>query len=373
MSGLTIPHKNDPRLLTHLSQEPNLRETFEKGRDPYATLCAPAFHLDYWDCMEHTKDGEPNPDGKKMRSKGKVLMLGISYGMGPKNMSVQMGIPYDECKEVLKNFYENFPKLKEFGEYNNNFMQAHGYVEDYLGRRRHLPDALLPEIEVVQKKSIKTNSDYLFDIDTTSSYIDVPDEDKIKEWTNRWNNFPDKNNLRGKQKFKKDAELSGIELQDNGGYIAKTRTQCLNASIQGSAASLTKKAMVSIFRDEEINKLGFRILIPVHDELLGECPKANAERVSQRLSELMISATKPEVSVKFKCDPYIAKHWYADEVENEIRNTYLQYLKGNKKKNIEPLSEKEALKKLKDEYSELSADTVEQMCLGIYDVMKEEV
>lgn len=66
----------EPRLMTHLSGDPNLRKTFEENKDPYATLCAPAFHLDYWDCMEHTKDGEPNPDGKKMRSKGKVLMLG---------------------------------------------------------------------------------------------------------------------------------------------------------------------------------------------------------------------------------------------------------------------------------------------------------
>ena len=66
----------EPRCLTYMCGEPELRKTFEEDRDPYATLCAPAFHLDYWDCMEHTKDGEPNPDGKKMRSKGKVLMLG---------------------------------------------------------------------------------------------------------------------------------------------------------------------------------------------------------------------------------------------------------------------------------------------------------
>lgn len=70
----------EPRLMTHLSGDPNLRDTFEKGRDPYATLCAPAFHMDYWDCMEHTENGDPNPDGKKMRAKGKVLMLGKPKG-----------------------------------------------------------------------------------------------------------------------------------------------------------------------------------------------------------------------------------------------------------------------------------------------------
>lgn len=66
----------EPRLLAHLCQDPELVRTFAENRDPYATMCAPAFHKDYWECMEHWEDGSPNPAGKKMRKKGKQLMLG---------------------------------------------------------------------------------------------------------------------------------------------------------------------------------------------------------------------------------------------------------------------------------------------------------
>ena len=293
--------------------------------------------------------------------------------MGAKNMSKSMGIPFEECKEVLKDFYTNFPKLKEFSEKNQKDVVENGYVEDYMGRRRHLPDANLPELEVIQKKRLKTNCDVMLDVSCEESYIDVPDEEIIKKWTELWKQYESSGRFDSKKKFKKLASENGIKLRDNGAFIAKTRTQCSNARIQGSAATLTKKAMVSIFNDEEMNRLGFKLLIPVHDELLGECPVENAERVSARLSELMIGAAKPEVSIKFKCDPYIAKHWYADEVENEIHDAFCQYVSGNKKKGIEPMTEDEAVAILSGKYSELSGDTVKKMCFGEYDVTGEEV
>ena len=70
----------EPRVMTQLSGDPNLKETFEKDRDPYATMIAPALHKDYWECMEHYEDGTPNPEGKSIRKKGKTLMLGKPIG-----------------------------------------------------------------------------------------------------------------------------------------------------------------------------------------------------------------------------------------------------------------------------------------------------
>lgn len=352
----------EPRLMTQLSGDPNLRDTFENDRDPYATLVAPAFHMDYWDCMEHTEDGDPNPDGKKMRSKGKILMLGISYGMGAKLMAKSMGIPFEQCKQVLADFYAAFPKIKEFSEQNEKDAIRYGYVEDYLGRRRHLPDAQLEEIEITQTKSVVTNADLIFDCPNNANSVDIPDREAIKKWTEIWEGYRDSGKFGAKLQFKKLAQQNGISLKDNGGYISKTKTQCTNSRVQGSAASLTKKAMVAIFNDEEMKRLGFRLLIPVHDELLGECPAENAEAVSKRLSELMIGATKPEVSIKFKCDPYIAKHWYADEVENEIRNDFNHMTKKGS-------TEEEAIASLQEKYAEISPEIVVEMCKGTYDIM----
>lgn len=135
--------------------------------------------------------------------------------------------------------------------------------------------------------------------------------------------------------------------------------------VHNSASSLTKKAMVLINNDEKLNKLGFKLLIPVHDELLGECPAINAEIVSERLAELMISAAKPECSVDMKVDTYVTKHWYADEVMNSIQNDYLKKIKTTEVNQV--------IKDLCTEHSELSEDTIKQMCEGTFDLVNGEL
>ena len=131
--------------------------------------------------------------------------------------------------------------------------------------------------------------------------------------------------------------------------------------------------MVKIYNDEEMRNLGFRILIPVHDELLGECPIENADKVEKRLAELMIEAGKPECSVSMKVDTYVVKHWYQDEVYNNIRKDYNEYITGNPKKNIVPISEEEAYNKLCNKYPELLPQTIRNMCNGTFDILSESI
>lgn len=66
----------EPRMLTHMCKDPTLTQTFNENRDPYATIMSKVRHMDYWDCMEHYKDGAINPQGKEIRSIAKKLMLG---------------------------------------------------------------------------------------------------------------------------------------------------------------------------------------------------------------------------------------------------------------------------------------------------------
>lgn len=39
-------------------------------------------------------------------------------------------------------------------------------------------------------------------------------------------------------------------------------------------------------------------------EIIGECPKENADEAAKRLSEIMIESAKPLCSVPMKCDCY---------------------------------------------------------------------
>lgn len=74
--------------------------------------------------------------------------------------------------------------------------------------------------------------------------------------------------------------------------------------------------MIAIGNDPELKALGFRLLIPVHDELIGEAPIENAFRAMDRLSEIMIK-TGSEMLDGFplKGDGSCTAIWYGDEIE----------------------------------------------------------
>jgi len=58
----------------------------------------------------------------------------------------------------------------------------------------------------------------------------------------------------------------------------------VNYQVQSTAADLFKQAMLDVMRDHE---LAPTVLLPVHDELLGQAPIRKAERVAQRYGEVM--------------------------------------------------------------------------------------
>jgi len=78
-----------------------------------------------------------------------------------------------------------------------------------------------------------------------------------------------------------------------------------NMPIQGTEADLMKLAMIAI--DEKINGLGEQIL-QIHDSILVECPKKNAEKVGKILKEAMESIA-PELPIKLKVDVSIGNNW----------------------------------------------------------------
>lgn len=68
---------------------------------------------------------------------------------------------------------------------------------------------------------------------------------------------------------------------------ALARRQAINTRVQGSAADIIKLAMLAVDRDPELAALDARLLLQVHDELLLECPQANAEAAGRRMAAIM--------------------------------------------------------------------------------------
>lgn len=51
----------------------------------------------------------------------------------------------------------------------------------------------------------------------------------------------------------------------------------MNLKIQGSAADIVRRAMIKCDQDQDLKRLGVRMLLQVHDELVFEIPDENVE------------------------------------------------------------------------------------------------
>ena len=81
----------------------------------------------------------------------------------------------------------------------------------------------------------------------------------------------------------------------------------LNAPIQGTAADLIKLAMVRVGRRLKAEGLQARLVLQVHDELIVECPEAEAETVKTLLTQEMEGVA--QLSVPLVADAAAGKTW----------------------------------------------------------------
>ncbi len=85
----------------------------------------------------------------------------------------------------------------------------------------------------------------------------------------------------GRRRLLPDIDSENAQVQ------ALARRQAVNTLIQGSAADIIKLAMLAVHGDPELRRLGARLLLQVHDELLLETPQDTAEAVGRRVAALM--------------------------------------------------------------------------------------
>lgn len=311
--------QQEPRLLSQYSQDRNMIDAYKEGKDLYATIASGVYRMSYWDCMEHHEDGTPNPEGKKRRGSVKSLLLGIMYGRGVTSIAEQIHGTIEEAQKIVDDFYQSFPNVKRWIDKTQADAHKTGYVEDLWGRRRRLPDIQLPKYDIKDKsgKNQSTFNPILGCSDRTLINSNIEKYKKLLEGIK---------NRRDYEAIQKKALLDNIEIHDNTGFIAQAERQCVNARIQGGAASMTKLAMIKLDSDKELNDLGFKLLIGVHDELIGECPIENADAVADRLCFVMKTAAQDVCEVPFKCDPDIATCWYLNDYQDLVRSEFQAYL-----------------------------------------------
>lgn len=277
------------------------------GGDLYSAVASACYKRKYEDCCEFNADGSKNPEGKKYRNLAKPVLLGILYGRGDASVAEGMQISIDDAKQLKKNLYRDYPEIMIFEQKSLEMGEERGYVTTICGRKRRLPDLQLDEFEFKWIDAPKSDDVLDFDGEVNT---EVPDE-----ICNKWWRKLKQARFGQKRKIFEDAnKKDGIWIIDNGAKIADATRQCVNARIQGSAADLTKLAMIDLANNEELKRLGFRMLVPVHDEIIAECPEENAKECSRLLAKVMSDAAQKILKMPFSCDVEITKQWYGEGV-----------------------------------------------------------
>ena len=170
------------------------------------------------------------------RSQAKTINLGLFYGMGKTKLQAELGVTKEKAKELFDTYHAKVPFVKQIMNAASNRAQERGQIRTLLGRlcRFHLWE---PNMFGMHKA--------------------LPHEDALKE---------------------------------HGPGIKRAYTyKALNKLIQGSAADMTKKAMLDLYKE------GIVAHIQIHDEL--DLSVESPEH-AKKIIEIMENAVTLEVPNK---------------------------------------------------------------------------
>jgi DNA polymerase I-like protein with 3'-5' exonuclease and polymerase domains len=112
----------EPRIVASFSNDPIMMDNYLTGKDIYTTI-GDTVGLD--------------------RKAGKVLVLAMTYGVGPDKIASSLGVTTDAAKKLLNDFTERF---HDIAKYKAKVLRLSAqrspvpYVETVFGRRRYIPD-----------------------------------------------------------------------------------------------------------------------------------------------------------------------------------------------------------------------------------------
>ncbi len=201
------------RILAHLSGDPGLIKGFRDGADIHTRTAATIFE---------------KPESKvesNEREAAKTINYGVIYGQGPRALSSQIGVSFEEARSFIEDYFEKYSGVRDFIESCREKAAEKGYAETMFGRRRGLEN-----------------------IDS--------DNNRLKSFAER---------------------------------IA------VNMPIQGTAADMIKIAMINIDRAIRQQKLGGRMILQVHDELVFEVPEEEKEKMMELVRGKMEGAVELKV------------------------------------------------------------------------------
>lgn len=116
------------RLLALFSTDEVLLKAFRDGLDIHRQTAA----------YIHSKPIEAVTSDE--RRGAKTINFGLLYGMGQKKLSRELGISLAEAKDMIRNYFERFPTIREYIRSCIDLARQNRYCETLFGRKLYLPN-----------------------------------------------------------------------------------------------------------------------------------------------------------------------------------------------------------------------------------------
>jgi DNA polymerase I-like protein with 3'-5' exonuclease and polymerase domains len=280
--------QQEPRIVAHyaikykLANTKGLKDKFEKENADFHQIVADL--------------------AKIPRKQAKTINLGLFYGMGKGKLQNELNLDQKQATNLLKLYHEKIPFIKELSDNLKNFAERERLIYtledrfcrfDFYESTNKRWDNKLRKFEEWDPKAKEIKQK-----DGTLTYQGDWIPPKLLTKKEAWDKFKSEFNQVSKKKieeFTEEGRLQQFSLY----YVPAFTYKALNRLIQGSAADMTKKAMVDLYEK------GIIPHIQIHDEL---CISVVDDKQASLIKEIM-ETTIPDFTIKNKVDFESGPNW----------------------------------------------------------------
>ena len=126
----------DLRALAHISQDPELIDTFLRDEDVHTSTASRVFNTP---ASEVTSD---------MRRVAKTVNFGVIYGMSNYGLEQATDFTREEAAQFIAAYFEKYPRVRDYIEATKKQARELGYVQTVMGRRRYIPEINSPNRQI---------------------------------------------------------------------------------------------------------------------------------------------------------------------------------------------------------------------------------
>jgi DNA polymerase-1 len=116
------------RIMSHLSQDPNLVAAFSQGHDIHRATAAQIFNV------------TPQEVTAEQRRYIKAVNFGLIYGMSAFGLAKQIGVERSAAQQFIDQYFIRYPGVADYMQRTRTLAREQGYVTTVFGRRLWLQD-----------------------------------------------------------------------------------------------------------------------------------------------------------------------------------------------------------------------------------------